>query len=77
MSCIVNEVEHESGDQFYKYDLYTQMMTGHDMKGKKKIKTNNEKDQLPKKLIHNAASKMEIWVALVVLVCFAMLEYVK
>ena len=79
MECLVlvKEVEHESGDQFYKYDLYTQMMTGHDMKGKKKIKTNNEKDQLPRKVTHNAASKMEIWVALVVLVCFAMLEYVK
>ena len=79
MECLafVNEVEHESGDQFYKYDLYTQMMTGHDMKGKKKIKTNNEKDKLPRKVTHNAASKMEIWVALVVLVCFAMLEYVK
>ena len=72
MECLVlvKEVEHESGDQFYKYDLYTQMMTGHDMKGEKKINTNDEMNK------QSHASKMESLVTLV-MVCFALLEYVQ
>ena len=72
MECLVlvKEVEHESGDQFYKYDLYTQMMTGHDMKGEKKINTNDEMNK------QSHASKMESLVTLV-MVCFAMLEYAQ
>ena len=75
MECLVlvKEVEHESGDQFYKYDLYTQMMTGHDMKGEK-IKTIDKKKYIHKN--QSNAGKMESLVTLV-MVCFAMLEYAQ